>query len=117
MTITASSTGVTGSPVSFTAGIIGLNAELTVSNNSFSPGDVTIKAGGTVNFTWGANASQHNVIPDDGKAIPNSGDNGALRNAPFSFSATFTTAGDYFYHCSNHGSTRGGMFGKITVVP
>jgi plastocyanin len=117
MTITASSAGVSGSPVSFTAGVIGLSANVSVANNTFSPQEVTIKAGGTVTFTWNTGASGHNVVPDDGKAIPASPDGGALKNAPFTFSVTFPTAGSYFYHCSAHGGNRSGMSGSVTVVP
>jgi len=103
--------------VSFTAGVIGLTASVTVSNNSFTPNEVTVKVGGTVTFTWGSNASDHNVAPDDGEAVPASPDQPATKNAPFEFSATFNEVGEFFYHCTAHGGTRTGMFGKVNVVP
>ena len=37
--------------------------------------------------------------------------------SPFSIDVVFLTAGEYFYHCSTHGSTRSGMFGKVVVIP
>jgi plastocyanin len=78
---------------------------------------VFVKVGGTVTFTWNGSAQGHNVTPDDGHAVPASPGLPGLHDTPFTFNAQFAAAGDYYYHCSNHGSTRGGMFGKITVVP
>ncbi len=115
--VSASADGVSGSPVTFGATIIGLSADVTVRNNSFTPQTVAVKLGGTVHFTWNTDARGHNVTPDDGKPIPASPGLPALNDGPFTFSATFTATGDYYYHCANHGSTRGGMFGKIVVVP
>jgi plastocyanin len=117
LTVTASADGVTGSPVTFGAAVIGLNATVSVANNSFTPNEVTIKTGGTVTFNWSTGATGHSVVPDDGKTIPDSGDGHTLRSAPFQFSATFNAPGDYYYHCSAHGGNKTGMFGRITVVP
>jgi plastocyanin len=117
LTVTASADGVNGSPVTFHAGVIGLAATVTVQNNSFTPQTVFVKAGGTVTFTWKTGAAGHNVTPDDGKAVPASPNLPALNDAPFTFNAQFNATGDYYYHCANHGATRSGMFGKITVVP
>jgi plastocyanin len=116
ITVTASADGVNGSPVTFHAGVIGLTAQVGVQNDAFVPQTVFVKVGGTVTFTWKAGAAGHNVTPDDGKPVPASPNLPALNDAPFTFSAQFNATGDYFYHCANHGSTRGGMFGKITVV-
>ena len=79
--------------------------------------EVTVKVGGTVTFTWGSNASGHNVAPDDGEAVPASPDQPATKNAPFEFTATFNEVGEFFYYCTAHGGTRTGMFGKVNVVP
>jgi plastocyanin len=117
LTVTASADGVNGSPVTFHAGVIGLSAQVKVQNNSFTPQTVFVKVGGTVTFTWQNGAAGHNVTPDDGKAVPASPGLPALNDAPFTFNAQFNATGDYYYHCANHGATRSGMFGKITVVP
>jgi plastocyanin len=113
ITIQASATGAAGSPVAFTAHAAGDDATVSVINNRFDPDVVAIRAGGSVTFNYPASALQHNILPDDGKAIPSSP---AVRDGPFNLVVQFPTAGEYFYHCSVHGSTRTGMFGKIVVA-
>ena len=114
MTITASSSGTGGSPVSFTALAATAAATVQVTNNVFVPQTIAIRAGGRVTFNWPNGSSQHNLIPDDGKDRPN---DPVVRNGPITVDVTFPTAGDFFYHCSVHGSTRSGMFGKVVVLP
>ncbi|MBM4185965.1 MAG: hypothetical protein FJ206_01510 [Gemmatimonadetes bacterium] len=114
MTISASSTGTSGGPISFTALAAGANASVQVLNNRYEPQTIAIRAGGRVTFDWPTGSSQHNLIPDDGKDRPN---DPVIRNGPFSVAVTFPTAGEYFYHCSVHGSARSGMWGKVVVVP
>lgn len=113
ITIQASASGASGSPVGFSAVAAGASATVNVVNNRFDPDLVAIRAGGSVTFDWPANSLQHNLVPDDGRTIPTS----PIRDGPFTLTVVFPTAGDYFYHCSVHGSTRTGMFGKIVVLP
>ncbi|MCC3153315.1 T9SS type A sorting domain-containing protein [Hymenobacter sp. BT770] len=52
---------------------------------------------------------------------PTASDNGAwptfpMNSANTTHSMTFTTAGEYAYHCEVHGAPRVGMFGVLTVV-
>lgn len=116
--------GAANSPVSFSATATGLTIPtVTVSNNSFSPDDVTITAGGQVRFLWAGGAVGHNVTPASGNpsALPTSG-GATLRNAPFEFNATFPAAGTFRFYCSSHGSnptptTVSGMSGTVTVNP
>lgn len=114
MTISASSSNATGSPVTFTALVAVTAATVQVVNNRFEPPTLALRAGGTVTFDWPNGSSQHNLIPDDGRDRPN---DATIRNGPFAVDVTFLTAGEYFYHCSVHGAARSGMFGKILVVP
>ncbi|MFN0177719.1 MAG: plastocyanin/azurin family copper-binding protein [Gemmatimonadales bacterium] len=114
MTISAASAGAGGSPVAFTALAATAAATVQVNNNVFVPQTVAIRAGGRVTFDWPNGSSQHNLIPDEGKDRPN---DAVVRNGPFTVEVVFPTPGDYFYHCSVHGGTRSGMFGKVVVVP
>jgi len=114
ITITASASNTTGSPLSFSALVAEQDAFVDVLNNRFDPDDVAIVAGGTVTFNWPAGSQQHNLIPDDGKTVPNEA---TIRNGVFSVAFQFPTAGEYYYHCSVHGSTRSGMYGRILVIP
>ncbi len=114
MTISASSGNATGGPITFVALAATAAATVQVANNRFEPQTIAIRAGGTVSFSWPNGSSQHNLIPDDGRDRPN---DPVVRNGPFAVDVVFLTAGDYFYHCNVHGSTRSGMFGKVVVVP
>ena len=76
--------------------------------NSFQPGSVTIKVGGSVTWTYD-NAVVHNATFSATAGAPTSVPNG--RNG--SVSRTFGTAGDYDYQCTNHA----GMNGVVKVVP
>lgn len=112
ITIEASTQGASG-PVTFSAYAAGQNATVLVLNNRFDPQVVAIRAGGEITFDWPAGSLQHNLIPDDGRAIPNEP---AIRNGVFSVTIRFPTVGDFYYHCSVHGGTRSGMFGRIIVI-
>jgi len=114
VTITASASNATGSPQSFSALVAEQTAIVEVLNNRFDPDDLAIVAGGTVTFNWPAGSRQHNLIPDDGKTVPNEA---MFRDGVFSVAFQFPTAGEYYYHCSVHGSTRSGMYGRILVIP
>jgi len=113
--VTASSAGANGSPITFTATAIDPpNAvTITVTNNAFVPSTVLVAAGGTVTFDWAASARQHSIIPIVGN-IPNVPI--PLKDGPRSDQFTFAVAGKYDFFCSNHGTpSGGGMAGRITV--
>jgi plastocyanin len=119
VTATAGVTNATGSPVTFTAtAIVGGGEDLIVQVLSdvprFEPEDLMVAAGTTVTWAWGANATGHNVVPDDGTTPVTSG---ALANAPHNYSYTFNEVGTFHYHCQAHGNVGGvGMSGTVSVV-
>ena len=79
-------------------------------NNTFTPENVIILAGQSVN--WTNDAGFHNVVADD-----NSFTSGAPSSDPWMFSQQFDTPGSYGYYCSVHGSAGGnGMSGVVTVL-
>jgi plastocyanin len=120
-TATASVSGATGSPVTFTAtatddgGLATIQVQGPVGGfNRFSPATLTVSAGTTVTWQWDDGALTHNVVPDDGVTPATSG---SLANAPHVYQYTFNTPGTYRYHCALHGATGGiGMSGIITVT-
>ena len=89
---------------------------VTVANNVFSPGNMTVKPGTTVTWNWntcsggdgygdGETCVTHSVVMDDGSASSSVQSKG-------SYAHQFATAGTYTYHCSVHGAA---MSGKIVV--
>jgi glucose/arabinose dehydrogenase/plastocyanin len=78
----------------------------------FTPQDVTVQVGDTVQWNWADNGhSTTSGTPDHPDGLWDSGiqDNGAT------FSQTFLTAGAFSYFCSPHGSCCG-MIGSVTVI-
>ncbi len=84
-----------------------------VSSNVFTPSDITIEVGETVQ--WDNTGGFHNVngsqttFPDN----PEGFSNGAASSDAWTFSHTFNTAGVYNYQCDPHSSL--GMTGTVTV--
>ena len=120
----ASVNGADNSPVAFDATATGISIPtINVSNNSFSPDEVAILAGGQVRFLWAGGAVLHNVNPASGNpsALPiSAGAPGALLNAPQDFNVTFPAAGTFRFWCTSHGfnptpTTVSGMSGTVTV--
>lgn len=112
--IQAVSSGLTGSPLSYTATAMTLPTALTVQvmNDFFQPRDVIIAAGGTVTWDWVPTAVNHNVMPDASEPV-RSGD---PTNGPNTYQFTFSTPGTYMYYCVVHGAPGGvGMAGTVTV--
>jgi hypothetical protein len=74
-----------------------------VSGNQFSPGQITVAPGGSVNFT-NISGTTHNVTFTT---------TGAPANVPDFSSGTravaFPTAGSYAYHCTIHGLSMSGV--------
>lgn len=119
VTVTASAAGLAGSPQTFTSTATQAAGGSTVAvvNNQFQPATLTVAAGTSVSFVWGAGAAQHSINPEAPNTIPS---DPAISNAPHTYSVTFNTPGTYRYYCSVHGDagTGGiptGMSGSIVV--
>lgn len=89
---------------------------VTVSNNSFTPGNLTVSPGTTVTWNWntcsggdaygdGQTCVDHSVVLDDGSVSSSVQSTG-------SYAHQFATAGTYSYHCAVHGTA---MSGKVVV--
>ncbi len=121
ITITAAANDLTGaalsgSPVTFSATATeqpppSTNANVSVTNNQFTPASLTISAGTTVVWTWNSTAQNHNVAP----AASQPTRSGNPVNGPATYQFKFDTPGTYVYFCEVHGSALGGMRGTITV--
>lgn len=123
-TATASVSGASGSPVTFTASspvvptiTVGPGGAL-----QFSPAAITISAGQSVRFVWASGSTNHNVSPDVGNAtaLPASPGLPTLLDAPQEFNAVFPNAGTFRFFCTAHGANPSagnvtGMSGTVTV--
>jgi len=114
--IQAMSTGLSGSPLDYSATAQALPMAVTVQvvDNSFQPQDVTIAVGGTVTWNWpSSNVATHNVMPDATEPVTS----GTPVTGPNSYPFTFIMPGIYMYYCVIHGAPNGiGMFGTVTVI-
>jgi len=86
---------------------------------TFVPPTLTINAGDTVTFTR-AGSLEHNVQADDNSfrcanGCDDSGGNGDVSAAHWSFTRTFSTPGTIGFYCFNHGAPGVGMHGSLTV--
>lgn len=123
-TATATVSGATGSPVTFTA-TAPVIPTITVGPGGaaqFSPATITINAGQFVRFVWATGSTNHNVSPDTGNptALPASPDLPQLLDAPQDFNVVFPSAGTFKFYCTAHGNnpsngTVTGMSGTVTV--
>ncbi len=107
-TVTATAGGVSGSSmVSIVDNGIPLTTTVFMPGNAFSPFNVTIRLGGTVNFEFPAEEHDVTFVRITG----------APANIPVTTRATigrtFTVAGTFAYDCMVHP----GMSGQVTVVP
>jgi len=105
--------GLTGSPVGFTATGTApppATVDVTVGNNFFSPINVKISAGQAVRWTWvGTGAVSHSV---ESTGTPSFASSAILAGAGSTYTVTFPTPGVYAYDCAVHGVA---MSGTITV--
>jgi plastocyanin len=81
------------------------DAAVTIASSTFSPGDVSVAAGGTVTWT-NQDSLPHSVVFDD--AALTDSDNLSQGDT---FEATFATAGSFSYVCGIHPN----MTGTVTV--
>lgn len=87
----------------------GGTVNVTVSNFSFSPQNVSIPAGTTV--VWTNNSGFHSTTSDTNIW------NRTAASAPWTFSLQFNDVGQFPYYCTVHGAPGGlGMSGTITVT-
>lgn len=110
-TDTATSTGLTGSPLLFTVNAVTAptTASVSIGNNFFNPNSVAIARTGSVTWTWNSAGTLHNVTFAAVAGAPsNIGNMGSGSD-----SRTFGTAGTFDYECTLHP----GMTGAVTVVP
>lgn len=112
----ASSSPVTGTRNTNPPPPPGTPNSVVITNNSFTPTDLSVATGATVTWTWdtcsggdgygnGQTCVSHNVTFDDGTA------SGSQSGG--SYSRTFGTAGTYMYHCTIHGAAA--MSGRVVV--
>ena len=73
------------------------SANVTVTDNVFTPSSVTVARNGTITWTWSNSGygTAHNVTFDGGGG--SSGD-----KTDGTYERTFATAGTFSYRCSNH---------------
>ncbi len=87
-----------------------------VTNNAFTPTDLSVARGVTVTWTWDSCSGggtygstetcvAHDVVFDDAAAGSGSQSGGT-------FTRTFSAAGTFPYHCAIHGAA---MSGKVVV--
>jgi plastocyanin len=86
--------------------------DVAVTDNRFTPNDLTINVGDTVRWTNAAGGAPHDVTDDKFQwASPTS--------SSFTYSKTFDTAEEILYHCTIHSGPGGNiatrMNGRITV--
>ena len=83
---------------------------VTVGDNFFSPSELTIEVGDTVQWNNAAGGAPHDVVADDGSWA-------SAINTEFTYSQTFNSVAEVLYHCSVHSSPGGiAMNGRISVI-
>jgi len=97
----------------------GLSASVTIADTSYSPTNVSVRAGGTI--TWTNNDPVTHSVTSDVVGAFGSDLSGTMPSMdPYSppsgggkFAHNFATAGTYAYHCNYHAT----MHGTVTVTP
>lgn len=87
-------------------GTPGSGNQVSVLDNQYSPGSLSVKVGTTVTWNWGGVYAAHSVTFDDG---PDSG-----QKVSGTYSRTFSAEGAFTYQCTVHGAA---MAGTVTVTP
>jgi plastocyanin len=87
--------------------------DVAVTDNLFTPNDISIDVGDTVRWTNAAGGLLHNVVADDSSFASSIADS-------FVFERTFNSAAEILYHCQVHSSPgqniNTDMNGRVTVV-
>src|SRR5437870_5006237 len=79
--------------------------------NTFSPKDLSIQVGDTVEWTW---QSDDHSVTSGTVGNPDGLFDSGIQNTGFTFSFTFNDAGTFPYFCMVHGACCG-MVGSVTV--
>ena len=82
-------------------------ATVSVTDNQFTPGSITVKAGQPVTWDWNSRSSHSVVGKFNGQDVKSDVNTGTDR-----FVFTFTAAGTFDYQCGIHGAS---MPGKVIV--
>jgi len=107
-TLTATVTGLTGSPRTFTASVVNTPVVVEVKNNFFDPAVRTINVGQAVKWVWVG--SGHTVSSTSGAPIGNT----PIQDVGDTYGPViFNTPGTYTYECAVHA----GMTGSVVVNP
>src|SRR5436190_254507 len=80
----------------------------------FSPDEVTIHPGDTVEWTWLSGAITHHSVTSGSDSTPNGMFNSGINGPPFTFSFTFPNTGTFPYFCIPHAEM--GMTGRVIVT-
>ena len=104
--VTATTPGLAGSPLGFTASVVGATITVTVGSNFYTDSIISISAGSAVRWNW--IGGSHSVTSNGSTSFTGS----AIQAAPFVLGPlVFSTPGTYAYHCAVHA----GMTGKVIV--
>ena len=113
-TATATSAGLTGSPVTFTAtGEVNVptpTSAIEVGNDFFDPDNAVVAAGTEVTWTWTNTGGISHSVASTG--APSFASSAILTGNGSTYSFTFVTPGVYTYQCAVHGAA---MSGTVTV--
>jgi plastocyanin len=106
-TATATSTGLAGSPVTFTAAgeAIPTTSDVAVGDDFFDPATIQVPAGTTVTWTWKNGAASHSV---QSLGAPSFTSSAIMTGGGSTYSVTFNTPGTYKYDCAVHGTAMSG---------
>ena len=86
-----------------------------VTDNEYTPRDVTIKAGQTLKFE-NVGANPHDIVLAEPDSIAGFGINLDSFKKGATYEAAINKPGEYIYYCSIHGTKKGsGMAGTIVV--
>lgn len=86
-----------------------------VTDNEYTPGDVTIKAGQTLKFE-NVGANPHDIVLAEPDSLDNFGINLDAFKQGAIYEVSIDKPGEYIYFCSIHGTKKGsGMAGTIVV--
>jgi plastocyanin len=90
------------------------SGEVTLVDNAFQPGQMTVNQGDSVVWSDGGR-NPHTVTADDGSFDSSNGTSATMSNGQ-TFSHAFSSPGTFPYHCKIHGGVGGvGMSGVIVV--
>jgi plastocyanin len=107
-TATATGTGLSGSPVTFSATgtAIATTSDVEVGNDFFQPSTIQVPAGTTVTWTWTNTGSISHSVQSLGSTSFTS--SSIMTGDGSTYSYTFHTPGTYQYNCAVHGNAMSG---------